>query len=503
MKHAFLMQLGIVLGALGVIGSAVFASPTMALGLVLSVGLVAFAYWRPFDALLVLAVYFPLEPFLMKGVSDQLFLVVRFAPEILLYVLAGIAVGRVLSKSHRPRTPIDLPFLLFLIVIATSIVINLLDPAIALIGTRQILRFMIVLFIVVYLHPSRGEIKRFTAVMLGVLLFEAGVGIAQALVGEPLDAFLFPSEGRFLGDITLTPNAFRFWDPGSRVFATMGRYDRLGTFLEFFLLIATGLLYELRGGKMKKELWILFALGLPALAMTYSRSGWFGFVIGFLLIGWVLKRDQLVKMAAGIFLIVAAAYVSVSGLVVNQLIDVPQQQLTERFFEAFSVSRWSGEYYGLGRLFWIVNTPLHVIPASPFFGHGPGQFGGGAVAALRNTNVYNDLNLPFGVAGTEGYVDNNWLSIWGETGTIGLGLYLWIMVALFLFARRVWLHAKDPFTKALALAFCGIVVAVMINAFLASFLEARTLAFYFWLYAGFIIVLGQKEGVELTSRSSL
>ncbi|MDA1038578.1 MAG: hypothetical protein O2877_02730, partial [bacterium] len=57
--------------------------------------------------------------------------------------------------------------------------------------------------------------------------------------------------------------------------------------------------------------------------------------------------------------------------------------------------------------------------------------------------------------------------------------------------------AHDPFVRALALGFCGIVLAFVLNAFLASFLETRTLAFYFWMYAGFIVVLGDKEGIKI------
>ncbi len=222
-----------------------------------------------------------------------------------------------------------------------------------------------------------------------------------------------------------------------------------------------------------------------------------GFVLGFLLIGWLLKRDRRVRIATTLFVAIVSGYLLVTGFVVSRLVDVPQQGLVERFFEAFSTARWEGEYYGLGRLFWIVNTPLHVVSAAPVFGFGPGQFGGGAVEALRNTGVYDRLGLPFGIAGTEGYVDNNWLSLWGETGTLGLIFYLWMFGSVFFLAWRLFRRAVDPFARALGLGICGVVLAIALNAFLASFLEARTLAFYFWLYAGFVAVLSKKEGIEV------
>jgi len=489
------------LGVLGllfvVLGVSVFFSFSIAFAVLLSLTVLTLAFRRPLWALGFLGLYFPLEPFLMKWISEELFVIVRFAPEVLLYLVVVVAFWNRWKIGERPRTLLDIPCLLFVIILGTSVVLNLLPLDIAVIGARQILRFILVFFAVVYLRPDRRVLRIFTIAMFAMILFQSALGIAQWIVGERLDAFLFPSEGRFLGELTLAPNAFRFWDPGSRVFGTLGRYDRLGTFLGFFLLIAVGVLYEVKHLRIRKELWLIFLLGLPALVLTYSRSGWFGFVLGFLLIAWVLKKDQRVKLAAGGFLIVVTAYVGVTGIVVNRLMDVPSQNVTERFFEAFSYTRWQGEYYGLGRLFWVVNTPLHVISSAPLFGHGPGTFGGGAVSALRNTKVYDELGLPFGVAGTEGYIDNNWLSLWGETGTLGMVFYLWMFVLLFLLSFKLWREGKDEFARAVALGFCGVMVAVALNAFLASFLEARTLAFYFWGYAGVVVVLADKEGIHL------
>ena len=485
----------VIFAAILVIGAAVFGSTTLAFASILGIVFLFLAIKKPLWAIGFLAVYFPLEPFLMKFIPEQLFLFVRYAPELLLYGVVFLAVLYRLKKGSL-STPLNIPFALFMIVLVTSVAINFVPATTAVIGIRQIIRFVLVFFAVVYLRPSKTYIRNITLIMLGMVLFQSALGLTQVVVGESLDAFLFPAEGRFLGDITLAPNAFRFWDPGSRVFGTMGRYDRLGTFLGMFLLIAAGLLYEVKHHwKLRRELWIVFLLGLPALVFTYSRSGWFGFVLGFLLIALYLKKDHMVKFAVGAFLIIIVSYAAVTGVVVNRLVDVPQQGVTERFFEAFSFSRWQGEYYGLGRLFWIVNTPLHVVPSAPLFGHGPGQFGGGAVSALRNTTVYDNLGLPFGVAATEGYIDNNWLSIWGESGTLGLIFYLWMMVVLFKLSFTLWRRGSDSFSRAIGLGMCGVIVAFSLNAFLASFLEARTLAFYFWMYAGFVVVLSKKEGL--------
>ncbi|MDP2631973.1 MAG: O-antigen ligase family protein, partial [Candidatus Uhrbacteria bacterium] len=245
----------------------------------------------------------------------------------------------------------------------------------------------------------------------------------------------------------------------------------------------------------RTQLSILLVLALPALALTYSRSAWFGFVLGFFFISVWAMRDRRVIVATSLAVGSIALYLAFTGLVVNRLIDVSDQSISERFFEAFSYARWQGEYSGFGRVYWMLLTPLEVIPASPIFGHGPATFGGGAVAALGNSEVYDELGLPFGVYGTEGYIDNNWFSLWGETGTLGFGLYLWIYIALFLTCIRVWRKSKDPLTRALAIGTAATMISIAFNAVLGTNLEVRTLASYLWVFPAIVIVQADRENL--------
>ena len=266
--------------------------------------------------------------------------------------------------------------------------------------------------------------------------------------------------------------------------------------MAFIMLILVAVIYE-RATNEKDRLWIwlLLIVSLPILALTYSRSAWFGFLLGFIFIGAVIKRDKRVITAVVVVPSLLLSYVVITGLVVRELVDVSSQSITNRFFEAFSYEHWAGEYHGLGRVYWIVQTVTKVVPASPIFGHGPGTYGGGAVAALGNTQVYDELSLPFGVYGTDGYIDNNWFSLWGEVGTLGLAMYLWMFVALFMACLHVYQNSDDPETRALALGACAAMLAITLNAFLATFLEVRTLAPYLWVMTGLVVALGQREKV--------
>jgi hypothetical protein len=449
---------------------------------------------KPEFIILLLAAYTPFEPFLLKFVPEDLYIFARYFPEILIYALLVVAFIRVRSRRESISTPLDLPFILFLIVAVTSLVLNAVSPMVGLLGLRQIVRFILMFFAVSYLNPTQGQVRIFLQAMFVIVAFEGVLGLLQSFIGAPMDEFLIPSERRFFESIQLTTGTTQSWSPGTRVFATLGRFDQLGTFLSLFFLVAVGLLYKLKNTLDRRRLMLILGLAAPALLLTLSRASWFGFALGLFVMGAILMRDTRIRLAFAALLIFAGAYLAYSGLVVRYLVDYPDQTVIERFFEAFSYERWRGEYYGLGRLYWMVQTVTVVVPAAPLFGVGPGQYGGGAAAALSNMRVYQELNLPFGVYGTEGYIDNNWFSLWGETGTLGLIFYIWMFVSLGLLGLKVFRTAHKPLTAGLALGLVGCVCAVALQAFLGTYLEIRTLALYFWVLAASVYVLARREG---------
>ena len=480
--------------------AAVLTSPWALIGIALLIAAV-YASWRePMWTVMFLAAWWPIEPFILKFVNDDVYIFARYASESLIYVLVAVVIiGIISGRYHRRSTPVDAPFVLFLFIILVSTILNTLPVTDAILGARQIIRFMLLFFVVVYRYPRRFWMRRVIAILIATLLIQSTIGIAQTISGGALDSFLLPSERRTYSDIQLTEGTVQFWDPGQRVFGTFGRYDRMGTFLALVLLIIIAITYESET-KPEWRLWGLAALiGVPALILTYSRSSWFGLILGGLAIAWV-RKDKRVLVGAFVIGLVMAGMLGFSGIQ-KTLADVPRQTVVERLFEAFSYQRFRGEYFGLGRVFWIAHTPTTVVPhslVSGLFGWGPASYGGGAVAALGNTRVYDTVGLPFGVYGTEGYIDNNWMSLWGETGTLGIIFYAWLYLAMMLLAIKVARHSRTPLGRAIGVAYVGIAVEVWVNAFLATFLEIRTLAPYLWILAGFVVVIGSREKLIAT-----
>lgn len=489
----------------------VFFSSTLVVAVVLVILGIFFTFNRPTWTLFAFAAYLPFEPFLLKFIPDDVYVFARYGSELIVYLLLAVVLWRMTTGSIKfHRTPIDIAFAVVVLLAISSAVINFVNPVVAFLGLRQIFRFVLLFFITTYLSPSKTLLKNLVITMFAIVAFQGVLGYSQRLIGEPFDAFLLPSAARSLGNIELTAGITQTWTPGERVFGTLGRYDNLGIFIAFFLILLVAWLYEQsslaqgvitdRPSGNPRSLnslapWALLFFSLPVLALTYSRSAWFGFVLAFLFIAIYIKRDKRVITVTLIAPFLIAGYLAVTGLVVNQLIDTQGNSFTDRVFEAFSYSRWVGEYYGLGRVYWIVQTLIKVVPSAPVFGHGPGTYGGGAAAALGNTTVYDNLSIPFGVYGTEGYIDNNWLSMWGELGTLGLAAYFFMFFTLFSVCLKISRESQDPDVRAFALGVAATFLAVTINAFLATFLEARTLAPYLWMMSGAVVALGVKEKI--------
>ncbi|MEK7516183.1 MAG: O-antigen ligase family protein [Patescibacteria group bacterium] len=479
----------ILAGALGA-----FAGPVVLGASVLSAALLTMAIISPSSLLFVLALATPLEPFLLKFVPDEAYVFARFFSEGIIYLLAAVAALRVLrGRARIPKTPTTVPFLAFLAVAALSMLVNQVPIGVGLLGIRQIVRYVILFFAIVTLSPSRAVAQRILAALFVVVGFESVLGIAQAIFPAHLDTLLLPSERRFFESVQLTAGTSETWEPGTRVFGTLGRYDQLGTFLAFFLALAAGLLWERAVPVRRMILAAFFAAGGIALLLTQSRASWFGFALALFVSGFFLKRDRRVLVAAMLTAAVLLGALFTTGVQPRYLAESPDASFVERFFEAFSPARWRGEYDGLGRLYWAIVTPTVVVPASPVFGFGPGRFGGGTAAALHVTDVYDALKIPFGVWGTEGHVDNNWFAIWGEVGTLGLLAYALMVISLLRLAVSVFRTSKDPKLRGVALGYAGAVSAVIFQGFLGTYLEMRTLALYVWLIGAFLTV---HENVE-------
>lgn len=437
--------------------------------------------------LMLLVVFLPFEPLLLKYIPAEFVLFFRLIPEA---VIGALLIRGFVEARTRAEIidPIRYSLFLLLGLSLISALLNRVEPVTAVIGLRQIFRFILLYQAAVLYGLNRRKVLITLSVVGAIAVFESVLGIIQALIGARLDSFLSAGGEIYLGQFRVSQGIEQVREEGRRVFATMGRYDQLGTFLSLVAASTLGFIYN-GSEKVKRAALLLLFIILPGLFLSYSRASWFGFVLALIVVGVIIKRDKKVLAALMILVVGIAGYTFYKEVEVKRLLDEPEITPIQRLLEAFSERRLRAEYRDKGRVYYYIETPKALFPSYLLLGVGPGQFGGGAAALLHNTQAYDELNLPFGIYTTEGHVDSNWLSLLGELGILGLAAFASVFILLIIFSRRILKDEKSGWLeRSLALGLIGATFCFMFMGFLATNFEVRTLAPYYWLLAALTVI---------------
>ncbi|MBU0660953.1 O-antigen ligase family protein [Patescibacteria group bacterium] len=455
---------------------------------------------RTYWIIYALIIWFPFESLILQYAPIDYYAYIKYIPELLLYSLTIGAWVHYIRNARQilPKNPLNKWFVLFVLFACISLILNQYEPFVWLLGMRQILRFGLIFFVLLFLRLEKPILIRLLYLGGVMILFQAVLGLLQYAAGGRLDAYLFSTAVVNIGNTAVLGGIEQFWTPGSRVFATMGRYDRLGSLLAIGLSMLFPFLYVLKKQSTQYYLyWVASAIGILALVLTYSRASWIGYVAAVMTMGIILMKDKRIMIAVGAFAACMIGYIGMFVMVqenVSHIVETPNQSIPERMLEAVSLRAWRESYEGYGRIFFIINTPRMVVQYHPFFGVGPGNYGGGVAAALLNTETYDRLKMPFGIENKYGQIDNSWMSLWGELGTIGLLAYiaLWgasIRAALYVRQRQREKNILYIFATGLV----GTLVGYMVIGFFGPYFEFRTQMFYIWILIGIMVLFWREE----------
>ncbi len=230
------------------------------------------------------------------------------------------------------------------------------------------------------------------------------------------------------------------WTTGSRIRSastrtagTLGSANAAATVVAALLTLAFAA-YLTDGRLANKRLSLVaMLLGVPALVFTQSRSAWFAFAVGMLL----LTGHALVKGKGGkavLLLIVAALVIGVGFQ------DVILERLT-------TDDRGSADSRG-----WYNEMAFNIIKAQPFTGIG-----------LNNLWLVQNDYLPIELMRIDikyrYIVHNKYLLVWSETGLFGFMAFLLLLLAAAGRALRALMRATDPYVS---ITMAGLLVALSV-----------------------------------------
>jgi hypothetical protein len=439
----------------------------------------AAALTRPGPILLAYLIYMPFEEFVLKWIPEgSAYMAMRYGPEIGLYgvLLAVLWTRGILGE--RPvirRTPIDVPVAIFIGVALLSALVSGAPVLLVVHGLRWLLRYLVVYYLVVHLDWDENRKRRWITALLAVAAIQAGIGMIQSAVGRPawdLLAADYSKRGWVTDEVKLDPNYRR------GVFATMGSYFALGTYLSLWITIALGLRWSTRSRR-----WLVAAALLAVgLFLSYSRQATLGLMIAGTALAWLHGRRTLIAIVlllvlayfgAGAYVFLTDAYIPGSN------IDRP---LHERFLGPFTREYWRIDYTFHGRSYLLFDVGGRLLADAPLLGQGPGVFGTQA-SLTYGSPVYERLKID-----PRNVFDVYWIAVLGQVGLLGVVAFLWMLVAVGRAAIRRARAAPSAFERGLGLGLGAAVVGIVIACFFGPSLSDRYLSLYFWLLAGLATV---------------
>ena len=345
---------------------------------------------------------------------------------------------------------LNLPLLLFFIISGASI-INSIEPNTSLRGLVKVLKYLGIYFLMV---ENISDIKTARFVVRGLILGAVIVcidGVAQYVFGK--DIF---RSNPLMSDIGL-----------KRMTATYRHCNDFGV----YLVTIGGLVWALALYEFKKKAkWLgLAAAGLVTMCivLTFSRGAALGLFGGALLMG-LIKKDKLILLILAIS-IIALPFVmpeSIKGWAKD----------TDSFLD-LCCNKDRIVFY---------RSSIEMIKDHPLIGVGVNTY----------MKAYPKYKVKDGgiITPDNPYAHNNYLQMAGEIGLLGLGVFLWIMVSLFLELRAIYSGVRHPNSKSVCHQYeyvknvvlglgCGI-WAFLLNGLTESSFYFSKIVVVFWVVIG-------------------
>lgn len=478
------LWLCIILG-IGLLCAVIVNFYQMGIVILLGIPVVLFFFFRREYFIFYLIIYTPFEPLILKWLPAGLYTPVRYANEVLLLMLfIGLVAKNLIKEDKYRNRSFDLLFILFGLAAFISGWVNGVPLKITVLGMKNLVRYIFLFYLIINSNLSDKFVKKIIWTLMGIAVFQAVLGISQALIGGGWTEFFRPK------NVVLGGEVLREIDLGgrlqySKVFGTTERYALLGNFLNYLICIAMGLYFYLS----QKRRWLFFAIGMMILGLIFSssRMSWFGTYLG---IGFILFHTRRSKFFP---YFVIPVLVTVFGLAVVGSVDFYSgeigENLVSRYFTIFS-SDYIDIVSTTGRLFAIFNTLPQVIVHYPLFGLGPGSIASEVCLLYPEYSHAGWLNLnPVAMIATG---DVGLIALVAQLGLVGSIIFFMIFYKLFRITYFNFRNSSDPFFKGLSLGVLAVLISLVIHNLAGFSLVSRLQGVTTWTLVGIMVVLNRK-----------
>ncbi len=241
-----------------------------------------------------------------------------------------------------------------------------------------------------------------------------------------------------------------------RIFGTFAHPNAFGVYLVLIFSVFISQFLTQSGRRKFLALFMVMA-SVTLLLSTFARAAWVGAIIVLLTFG-VLRSRKLLVIATLAAVIATAGVPAIRARFANPL---------EGSF-ASRLEIWHGTF-DEWKSVTARDDNMVSIALDRLAGLGPG-----AVEVLT----------PRVLGGVAFAAHNDYLRVLVEYGLLGLGLYLTLLIVLFLSAYRAWRRSKDKLMASAALSFAAVTLAVLVMSVTDNIFAYTANQIYFWSLAG-------------------
>lgn len=443
----------------GVLGAFAGLTPgtAAALPLVLAVGVVlaACVLYRP-EALLIALAAFPWLDWAARralggtgfgGLWDEVFLLGAFGALVFSVFFT--------RRADLWVTPLLAPLALAVVAAIGSVTLMDVPTEVGVFALRVTFQPLLFFFLAQLLPKDRRWVRAAVVVFVGAGLLMALHGLFQYATNAPMPAKWVDARETAIS---------------TRAYSIVDNPNGLGAFLLLGSMLTASLALARLGLRVRLASAAAFVVFAGAVAVTFSRGAWLGFIVGIAALAALSQRRLLAGMV-------------VAGLVTPFLAP---PAFVERLTFAFS-SEYLMKSAAAGRLLsW--RTAAQRIVDHPWFGVGLGTFGGTSSFLFGYSKMW---------------VDDFYLQLAAEGGLILLVAFVWLLLRAAKGVVAGYRRQTDPFTRAVAAGAFGGCAAVAFANLTASVWETLVVGAGFWFLAGLAAAptLGVEEALPTVSGS--
>jgi len=263
----------------------------------------------------------------------------------------------------------------------------------------------------------------------------------------------------------------------------------LASFLVFTIPVSAGFLFEKISKKLKIMVGLVAIITLIALIYTRTRGAWVGFMgaMAFFAGAKLMAEGRMKKIFKSLFskksLVIIFLMVICLGLLIRYDYNRKRGSFTKKFLSIADLKDPATRHR-----FVMWRTGIDIIKEHPLLGTGIGTF---KKIHPKYQSKYLRTKKYGRFEGLSRFIHNDYLEITTNTGILGLGTFLWLIVALYWTGlKRLKQINQSKYSPNLLIIILSSLTAVLIHSFFHYSFYLPATGMLFWLWLGLLNTTG-------------